>query len=96
MSTATKTNKLSLHDRMLLRDVAKTPQLINLGFLLVGIVGSIGALCLSDNSLLICLMAVLSGLLTGLGIERLVSRKLRSLIPRVVKVEEEDEQGKHI
>lgn len=76
---------LSRHDAALLRDLKHQPQGLIWVYILVGVVGLGMALLIEFEPRLRVLVAFLSGGLTGLAAEKLVSRQIRAIAYRLLQ-----------
>lgn len=76
---------LSRHDEALLRDLKHQPQGLIWIYILVGIVGLVMALLIEFEPRLRVIVAFLSGGLTGLAAEKLVSRQIRAIAYRLLQ-----------
>ena len=70
---------MNKHDELFLKDLKLQPKIILYFYLLIGIIASIVGLYMSNFSLT-SILTLLSGALIALGIEKLVSLRLRTIL----------------
>ncbi len=75
---------MNKHDELLLKDLKLQPKIIIYFYLFIGIIASIVGLYMSDFSL-ISILTLLGGALIALGIEKLVSLKLRTILVKIAE-----------
>lgn len=75
---------MNKHDELLLKDLKLQPKSIIYIYLLVGIIASAVGLYMSNFSL-ISFLVLLGGSLIALGIEKLVSRRLRTILIEIAE-----------
>lgn len=75
---------MNKHDELLLKDLKLQPKIIIYFYLFIGIIASIVGLYMSDFSL-ISILTLLGGALIALGIEKLVSLRLRTILVKIAE-----------
>lgn len=73
---------MNKHDELLLKDLKLQPRIVIYFYLLIGIIASIVGLYISDFSLT-SILTLLGGALIALGVEKLVSLRLRTILVEV-------------
>lgn len=74
---------LTQHELLLINDLKYQSKTLPLLYLVAGIVGCIAACLLAWPNLLPCVLAGLSGLSIGLGLEKLVGMKIRQAARKI-------------
>lgn len=75
---------MNKHDKLLLKDLKLQPKSIVYIYLTIGIIASAVGLYLSNFSLT-SILTLLGGSLIALGIEKLVSRRLRTILVEIAE-----------